>query len=105
MKESSPSADEVASAKVPEWGGDRTEIPGELFDDLYEVEEGEADPGLVEREPTAADAAEDGAGALNLLHRLDRRQNEVLTELDRLNAAIEDLVRRCQEERIRDQVA
>jgi hypothetical protein len=64
-------------------------------------------PKLDEGEPTEGFGAEEaeGDGALNLLHRLDRRQNEVLTELDRLNAAIEQLVRRCQDERVRDEAA
>jgi hypothetical protein len=42
---------------------------------------------------------------LSLLERLDHRQNRVLTELDRLNEAIERLVAQCQHDRQRPPLA
>jgi hypothetical protein len=38
-------------------------------------------------------------GPRNLLAQLDAQQNEVIKELDELNAQIENLLRQCSEER------
>jgi hypothetical protein len=49
--------------------------------------------------------AEDEDASLTLLERLDRRQNQVLRELDRLNERIECLVVQCQDQRQSPQAA
>ena len=57
------------------------------------------DPSAHEMPPNDAGDAADGAPSLTLLESLDRRQNQVLEDLDRLSESIEALVKQNQQKR------